>query len=171
VGVIVNVEDVGILYAYDRWANHRVIEAVRPLDHERFTRELGTSHGSIQGTLVHTMWSEWIWLQRWGGDSPKRVFAPDEFPDVGSIEAYWRNLERAQQEFITRLTNERLEERISYVNLQDEHWTYSLAHMMQHVVNHSSYHRGQVITLLRQVGRTPPSTDFLLYFDETGARG
>jgi DinB family protein len=56
--------------------------------------------------------------------------------------------------------------RVSYENLQGVHWEYSLAETMQHVVNHSSYHRGQVVVLLRQLGQTPPATDFLVFFDE-----
>ena len=58
--------------------------------------------------------------------------------------------------------------RIPYENLRGQRFEYALGHMMQHVVNHSSYHRGQVVTLLRQLGRTPPNTDFLEYFDEGG---
>ena len=166
-----NTEDIKTLQAYNRWANHRLIGTVRPLDPHDFTRDLGTSHRSVHGTLVHTLWAEWIWLQRWRGESPRRVFAPEDFADIGAIERYWRRIEYEQEGFIAQLTDNRLAERLSYENLQGQRWTYALGHMMQHVVNHSSYHRGQVVTLLRQLGKAPLPTDFLVYFDELSGGG
>ena len=165
-----NINDVETLYAYNRWANRRLLTAVRSVEPRDFMRELVTSHGSLRGTLVHILWGEWVWLQRWGGESPKRVFAADEFPDVASIESRWNALERDRANFFAGLTDERLGTLVSYENLQGQRWEYSLAHMMQHVVNHSSYHRGQVVTLLRQLGRIPPATDFLVFFDEEASR-
>lgn len=162
-----NTKDISILYAYNRWANRRTLGSVRPLDHDEFTRDLRTSHGSIRGTLVHTMWSDWIWLRRWHGESPKRPpFDPNDFADLAAVEAYWQGLERERQGFIARLTDQRLQESLTYENLKNERWTYTFEHMLQHVVNHASYHRGQIVTLLRQLGRTPRSTDFLEFFDE-----
>jgi uncharacterized damage-inducible protein DinB len=114
------------------------------------------------------MWAEWIWLQRWRSESPRRVFAQDDFPDVDAIALRWRDIDRDQDAFIAALTDDRLLARRSYENLQGERWEYPLAHMMQHVVNHSSYHRGQVVTLLRQLGQSPPPTDFLVFFDLRG---
>ncbi len=163
-----NVDDFRTLYAFNRWATNCLVGAARLLSPADLTRDIGTSHGSVRGTLVHMLWAEWIWLQRWRGESPKRVFAQDQFPDVDAIESRWRDVEREQQDFITALTDDHLHIRLSYENLQGEHWEYSLAHMMLHVVNHSSYHRGQVVTLLRQLGQTPPATDFLVFLDEGG---
>ena len=163
-----NVHEIGTLYAYNRWATARLLDAARSLGPTEFTRDLGTSHRSVRGTFVHVLWSEWIWLQRWRGVSPKEVFGEDEWPDVDTIRERWSDLERDRQDFIRTLTDDRLPLLIPYENVQGERWEYSLVHMMQHVVNHSSYHRGQVVTLLRQLGRTPPTTDFLVFFDEGG---
>lgn len=78
---------------------------------------------------------------------------------------------RDQKEFVERLTDEDLRERVSYENQRGERWEYTRAHMMQHVVNHSSYHRGQIAVLLRQLGKGPIATDFLLFLDEAGRKG
>jgi uncharacterized damage-inducible protein DinB len=163
-----NVDEVRTLYAFNRWANNRIIAATRLLSAADLTRDLRTSHGSVRGTMVHTLWSEWIWLQRWHGESPKRVFAQEEFPDVDAIQSRWRDLEGHQQDFLAALTEKRLHRTLSYENIVGQRWEYPLVHMMQHVVNHSSYHRGQVVTLLRQLGQVPPVTDFLVFFDEGG---
>lgn len=165
-----NIEDIQTLYVYNRWANRRLVAAVRICPPHDLTRDLGTSHGSIAGTLVHILWSEWIWLRRWQGESPKRVFTLDEFTGLDAIESFWDEVDSERAAFITRLTDERLITRFSYENLQGERWEYSLAHMMQHVVNHSSYHRGQLVTLLRQIGQRPPATDFLVFLDELDVR-
>jgi len=164
-----NAVDIRTLYAYNRWATNRLLQAVSGLDHADFTHETGTSHGSLRGTFVHLVWAEWVWLQRWQGHSPTSVFDQHEFPTLETVATLWREVDRAQQEFLRALTDDRLTAAISYENLLGQRWEYSLAQMMQHVVNHSSYHRGQLVTLLRHLGRTPPSTDYLLYFDE-GAR-
>lgn len=161
-------DEIRTLYSYNRWATHRLLQAAQLLSPSAFSRDLGTSHRSVRGTLVHTLWSEWIWLQRWQGSSPKQIFLDDQYPDAGAIESRWGDMERDRQDFITRLTDDQLLATISYENLQGQRWTYSLGHMMQHVVNHSSYHRGQVVSLLRQLHQSPPATDFLLYFDEGG---
>lgn len=161
-------DEIRTLFSYNQWANHRLVAASEPLNASDFTRDLGTSHGSLRGTLVHTLWSEWIWLQRWRGASPRQVFAEDQFPHVAAIGARWAAVEHDREDLLGGLTDDRLLALVAYENLQGQRWVYPLGHMMQHVVNHSSYHRGQVVTLLRQLGRTPPATDFLVFFDEGG---
>ena len=162
------VPEIKTLYAYNRWANGRIVGAAQPLDSKDFTRDLATSHRSVRGTLIHILWGEWLWLQRWRGESPKQIFDPEDFPDTAAIESRWRQVERQQDNFISGLDAERLDARVSYQNLQGQRWEYTLAHMMQHLANHSSYHRGQVVTLLRQLGQSAPATDFLVFFDERG---
>lgn len=165
-----HVEDIRGLYTYNRWANHRACDAARPVELSDFVRDLRTSFRSIRGTLVHILWAEWLWVRRWRGESPKLVFAPEEFPALAQIEARWRTVEQEQEQFIERLTDETLRERVAYENFKGERWEYTRGQMMQHVVNHSSYHRGQVATLLRQLGQTPKATDFLLFFDEVSSQ-
>lgn len=162
-----NRQDVQTLIEYDHWANHRIVAAARPLTPEQFTRNVGGSFRSLQATIVHILWAEWIWLLRWQGQSPKIVFDLADFPDVQALERRWLEVEKGQREFAQQVTDERLGERVAYENLKGERWEYTLAHMMQHLVNHSTYHRGQVVTLLRQLGTKAPSTDLLLFLDET----
>ena len=162
------VDEIRTLFAYSRWATGRMLEACRSLSPADFAQNLRTSHDSVRGTLVHTMWAEWIWLQRWRGTSPRQVFAEDQFPDAAALEVRWAEVERDRQALLADLTEDRLVGRIPYENLRGQRFEYALGHMMQHVVNHSSYHRGQIVTLLRQLGWTPPTTDFLVFFDEGG---
>ena len=163
---LVNNEEIRTLFAYNRWANRRLLTAARLLPWPDFIRDLRSSHGSLRGTLVHVVWAEWLWTRRWQGESPKQIFAPEDFRDWVTLESRWTTVENEQQAFLESLNDKLLNIRVSYKNLQGQRWEYSLAHMLQHTINHSSYHRGQVAALLRQLGQTPPATDFLVFLDE-----
>jgi uncharacterized damage-inducible protein DinB len=161
-----NIEDVRRLYEYTTWANARAVEAVGRLTAEEFTRESGGSFASVRDTLVHLMWAEWVWLRRWLGESPRVTFDPTEFPDLASVRTRWAEVERERAEFIEGLTDESLRRTLTYTNARGERWSYTLSDMLLHVANHSTYHRGTLTTLLRQLGREPASTDFLYYLDD-----
>jgi len=88
------------------------------------------------------------------------------FPKVQSLESRWEAVELAQRQFIEALTPQRLIEELAYLNQRGQLYSYPLWQQMVHVVNHSSYHRGQITTLLRQLGAESVSTDFLVYYDE-----
>jgi uncharacterized damage-inducible protein DinB len=163
-----NRNDLQSLYEYNRWANARVLKSVSGLSDEQLMRDLAGSYRSVWDTLVHIIWAEWIWLVRWKQIAPKATIDVTALSNLDSVKAKWSEIERDRTEFIERLTDESLENVISYVNAKGETWEYPLAHMMQHVVNHSSYHRGQIATMLRQLGVEPLPTDFLVFFDVGG---
>jgi len=161
-----NQKDFQTLYDYNRWANARVCDAVAKLTAEQYKRDLSNSFHSVRDTLTHILAAEWIWLRRWQGESPKALLAPADFPDLAALRTKWMEVERERTAFVNNLTDELLNAPISYLNLKGEKWTYPLWQMLQHLVNHSTYHRGQVTTMLRQLGAEPAATDFLLFFDE-----
>ncbi len=164
-----NKHDIQLLYKYNRWANSETLDASARLTEEQFTKDLSSSHRSVRDTLAHILAAEWIWLTRWNGVSPKSLLNPLDFPDLGSLRARWAEVERDQTAFVNDITDESLESAVTYVNTKGEEWTYPLWQMMQHVVNHSTYHRGQVATMLRQLGAEPAPTDFLIFFDVIAA--
>jgi len=162
------IEDVRQLYRYNKWANLTVLKSVAPLTNEELTRHLGGSFPSVRDTLVHIMAAEWIWLRRWKGVSPRALFEASEFPDLDAVKGKWSEIEMEQTDFIEELTNESLKQTITYVNTRDQTWQYPLGSLLQHLVNHSSYHRGQIANFLRQLGAQPAATDFLIYLDVEG---
>ncbi|SRR5581483_2656824 len=163
-----NSNEMRSLFAFNDWANARLLTDSRMLTHEQLTSDTQTSFGSILGTFVHIYWAEWLWLQRWKGDSPRRRFTTDEFDGLDAVQAQWRDVEEQRGLFLDSLTDQQLRRRISYENFQGERWEYTLIHAMQHTANHSTYHRGQIAALLRQKGIPVRSTDFLMYYDELG---
>lgn len=151
------------LYAYHRWANARVLDAASELDAEAFTREVESSFPSVQKTLIHMLAADWVWLQRWNGTSPTAMpdgWAGVEFPGLRTA---WAELEAAQTAFVEALTEADLDRPLAYHNTAGIAAEQPLWQLLRHVVNHGTYHRGQVTTLLRQVGGTPPGTDLVLF--------
>ncbi len=160
-----SVDDVAKLFAYSRWANARTLEAVERLTAEEFTRPTGGSFGSVQATLAHLCGADWVWLERWHGRSPRELPASRELSTLQALREEWRKVEEAHRAFVEGLTAERMAEPLTYVNFKGETRTYPLGEALVHVANHGTYHRGQVATLLRQLGKTPASTDYLLFLD------
>jgi uncharacterized damage-inducible protein DinB len=150
---------------YDRWANRLFLEAATRLDAEQFTRALGSSFASVRDTLVHMAWAEWLWLERWQGRSPQEYLNTADFPTLEKVRDYWSEIEARQERFIESLRPGSELRRVRYTNFQGVEWEYSLAQMIHHLATHSAYHRGQVATMLRQMGFVPPQTDYLVYLD------
>jgi uncharacterized damage-inducible protein DinB len=160
--------DIAMLYAYNRWANGRTLDAVETLDPQAFVKNLGNSFASIHATLVHIAGAEWAWLQRWRGDSPSKLPTGD-FPTVVSLRERLRSLDREREAFLAGVSEERLQQAFDYKDLAGTAMRLPLVQSMQHVVNHGTYHRGQVTTMLRQLGATPISTDMSRFYLEHAA--
>jgi uncharacterized damage-inducible protein DinB len=153
------------LYEYNAWANHRVLESCVPLTTEQFTRPLGSSFSSLRDTLVHILGAEWIWLERWMGRSPEALPSPEKFPDLASVRVGWEPVEFMLMVIVAGLREDEIQQEIDYINLQGERFAYPLRAMLVHLVNHGSYHRGQVAAMLRQLGAQPLPTDYLVFLD------
>ena len=157
------------LYDYNYWARDQQLGACAALTEEQFLRPLGNSFSSVRDTLAHLVAAEWVWLERWKGHSPTREeaapYAAATFPTLTVVEQRWRETERGVRDYLARLTPETLLQPLSYVNIAGERWTYPLWQTLVHVVNHQTYHRGQITTLLRQLGAKPAVVDFLAAID------
>ena len=157
------------LYAFDHWANARMRNAVARVSDDEFARDLKSSHPSLRDTLLHIMGAEWVWLARWLGTSPSSMPAEWRTYSRSQIDVEWGALETAQQAFIDRLIDTELDRLVEYRTFKGESHTNPLWQLLRHVVNHSTYHRGQVTTMLRQIGHEPVATDLVLYYREQKA--
>jgi len=149
------------LLNYNYWARDRQLQACAALTEEQLLRPLGGSFASLRDTLVHLIAVEWIWLERWRGNSPRALPGPGEFPTLAAVRARWRGIESEMRAFVATLDEAALERRITCVGTRGNSWTYELWRMILHLLNHQSYHRGQVTAQLRQLGAQPPKVDFL----------
>jgi uncharacterized damage-inducible protein DinB len=151
------------LFAYGAWANAHVFEAASALSEEQLHHPVASSFPSVGGTLAHIVGAEWVWLRRWLGESPSSF--PDwvSKPVWGDLRATLSALEKEREALLSGLSDADLGQSISYRTLGGQAFSDPLGSLMKHVVNHSTYHRGQVVTQMRQLGHKPPSTDLILY--------
>jgi uncharacterized damage-inducible protein DinB len=168
-----NKDDIQLLFECDRWANNRVLQSASKLKDEQFICDLGGSFRSVRDTLLHIIAGEWGWLSYWKEpshgpafvtDLKKRrdaMFDPNGFPNVAEVQLKWAEVEKEQIEFVNRLTDEALNKILPFRKTQVK-----LVHLMQHLANHSTYHRGQVATMMRQLGAEPLATDFHVFLVE-----
>lgn len=163
-----NEEEALTLVDYHYWARDRMLDAVDALAPEQYVKDLGNSFKSVRDTVVHTYGAEWIWYSRWIGDSPTSLPDPSVFPDVPSVRAPWTAQEGKIRLFVQSLAaSNQLARVITYRLMNGQPAASAFAHMLQHVVNHASYHRGQVTTMLRQLrAPAPKSQDMILFFRE-----
>jgi uncharacterized damage-inducible protein DinB len=166
-------DDIRTLFQYDRWANARTFGTISQLTTEQFTQDLGGSFRSVRDTLLHLIGGEWIWIQYWKAPpaSPLQVeelvvrrdaeFHPRRYPTFEAVRAKWREVENEQIAFVDELRDEHVQASIPFRELP-----FKVAELMQHVVNHSTYHRGQLTFMLRQLGVKPVATDFHVFLFE-----
>ena len=157
-----------LLLDYHYWARDRMLESVSALPQSDYVRPLGGSFASIRDTVVHLYSAEWIWMERWKGISPTKALDVEAFPDAASVSVAWRTLEQTVRAYVDGLEGDRAGERIRYRNLAGKEGESSRWSMIQHVVNHASYHRGQITTLVRQVGGQAAGQDLIAYYRENG---
>jgi uncharacterized damage-inducible protein DinB len=164
-------DDLRRWYAYNEWATSRLLSAVLALPGEALHRDLGTSFGTLNATLVHMLKAEWLWLERFEGRNPSAVPELGESDGIGAIAERWREVARGQHAFLDSASDETLAAPLAYTNLAGEPRVYALGDVLRHVVNHATYHRGQVASALRQLGAAAPSTDFTLFLDQAALSG
>ena len=159
-------EELRILYDYNAWANHRSLEAATALSTEQFLKPLGSSFSSVRDTLAHIWGSEWLWLERFQGRSPASLPDVAQFNDLAVLKSRWQEDEARLLKFVASLSQEVLHKVHEYRTLSFGQYKNPLWQSMQHMVNHSTYHRGQVATMLRQLDSKPLSSDLIHFYRE-----
>lgn len=157
------VADFKDLFDYNHWANQRVLRSLQDVSEADWTAELGGSFGSLQATTAHLVGAEWIWLQRWQGRSPSSPPGWLHSPSVERLQQELEALEEERRQWLAALSDSDLQAVCSYRFVSGASHQTRLEVLLRHLVNHSSYHRGQIATLLRQAGMAPQSTDLLVW--------
>jgi uncharacterized damage-inducible protein DinB len=148
-------QDLQTMVDYHYWARDRLLDALEALTPEQYNRDLGNSFRSIRETVTHIYAAEWAWYSRWQGESPTTLVPPDRFPDLAALRRQWREHETQLRAFVNSLDEAGTSRVIEYKLLSGQPGASPIWQMLQHVVNHASYHRGQITTMLRQIGMPP----------------
>lgn len=155
------------LSAYHHWASDRHFDAVAALPGESLDRALGGSFGSIGDLIRHMLGADTIWLMRWNGTSPAAVPDAPTWRTAADFQRVWAELKDGQRRFLAAQSDASLAGDLRYTTLNGTSYATPLGDVLLHVVNHGTYHRGQLAHMLRQLEHRPPSTDYVFYLRET----
>jgi uncharacterized damage-inducible protein DinB len=183
-------DDIQTLYAYNRWSNQRLFSALEKLNQQQLATEVRSSFTSILETVFHILFAEWLWLKRWQGASPRATVpdpnvtsatwkalspggipTPRELTTLAELKSFGDSIERERQEFLSRLSDSTLHAPLHFKDMSGIPYSAPLVQLLQHVVNHGTYHRGQATTMLRQVGAETVALDMLYFFREQNGAG
>jgi uncharacterized damage-inducible protein DinB len=153
---------------YTGWASRRLLDAARNLNPEDLSKNLSASHESILGTLAHTYFGDAVWYRRIA-DAQTPMPNPKEVPELAELDRRWRELLVKWESWVAARSDQDLENIVAYQLMDGSSSQQPLKHLLLHLVNHGTLHRGQVMAMLRQVGAKPPATDLIYYFREMAA--
>jgi uncharacterized damage-inducible protein DinB len=159
-------EDMRLLYDYNAWANQRALQSAATLTREQFIKPMGSSFSSVRDTLAHIWGAEWAWLERFQGRSPASLPEVNQFEEISALWTRWEEDQQRLHKFVARLTPEDLHRILEYRTFKFGQYRNPLWQSMQHLVNHGTYHRGQMVTMARQLGATPLSSDLMHFYRE-----
>src|ERR1051325_8966140 len=147
-------KDIDRLVAYMQWANHLVLDVCEQLPNEQLHHDFRTGQTSIFDTLVHLLGAEWVWLERWE-DKRFQKLAQIEGPfksggaTLATLREAWTVLEQTRAGYLAPLNDETIHRTITYKNSLGNVFSQPLSDQIQHVVNHATHHRGQIVGFLR----------------------
>ena len=152
------------LVDYHYWARDRLLDAVAGLTDEQYAQRIESSFPSIRDTLVHLWAAETTWTARWEGEAPTGLADGRELTNLPALRDAWSALERRLPGVLVRLGEPGVRGTLAYQGVDGKPRIEPFAMMLQHVVNHGSYHRGQITMMLRQMGMPPAKQMDLIAF-------
>jgi uncharacterized damage-inducible protein DinB len=155
--------------AYNLWANTRLLETILLLSEEEQSREIKSSFNSLFKTILHLWDAESMWWQRMKLE--ERIMRPSENFSGTMIEASEGLLQQGRQwhTWLVQAQEYHLQHEFIYQNTKKEHFKQEVCIVLLHVFNHSTYHRGQLVNMLRQLGQENiPQTDFVFWSRKKG---
>jgi len=161
-----NKHDISLLYKYNQWSTQKILRALSKVTHDQYLAPASFPHGGLRGTLVHTLFAEWIWHQRWAGTSPNYRLKPEDFPTIESLHARWTEEDKLLMTFVAGLTDERLNNKFSYKATDGTPHERILWQAMTHLINHGTQHKTEAAAMLTDFGQSPGDIDMILYFIE-----
>ena len=159
-----NLKEITELFDYNLWANNRLFETAAQLTDGQYRHDAKASHTSIHGTLSHIVGAQKLWVERWVTGQPDPLLKGNDVTSLLELISIWERVSSQTAEFLSSLSDEKLQDKITITTTQGKQFTHSFQQMLQHLINHSSTHRGQVVAMMRQFGIQPPTTDLITYY-------
>jgi len=161
-----DLETIRQLFDYNFWANQRTVAGCESIDNERFLQQVGGSFGSVRNTLAHIMDVEWLYHERWQGRAPTSFPKAEDYSNLSDIKTRWKSIDADMSRYVGALSANDIKRVAEFRSTKGILFRHPLWETMQHLVNHSTYHRGQVTTLLRQLGGNAQASDMIVFYRE-----
>ncbi len=145
------------------WGDRHVLTAACAIIEPEYYAERGFSAGSLHKLLVHTMAAQWVWLSRWKGHDLRRLEDTTDYPTRESLLKRWPQVHADFSEFILAQTALTLAAPLTYRNTRGDQFTLPLGELILHCLDHGTYHRGQVNSLIKLAGGTPVALNYLQF--------
>lgn len=151
------------LFEFHKWRQEKITTLLQEVDQTIFSQQLDGSFGSLYIILNHLVWAEKVWLGRVDNDELATMRSTDVaglLDDWGTVTQKWSQMVRQQDaEFFSKT--------IRYFNTNGDAFENSLAEIIVHLVDHSTYHIGQMMNAVRGFGIEPVSTNYIHYLRAT----
>jgi uncharacterized damage-inducible protein DinB len=163
---LISPDHVGLMARYNQWQNRSLIAAANTLTDAERSADRGAFFGSIHGTLSHVLWGDRMWMHRFdgspkpeGGIAQSAAFVSDWDDLVSQREA----MDHAILKWSQALSTEWLDGSITWISsAAKKEFTRRRWHLVAHMFNHQTHHRGQVHAMLTAAGSKPDDTDLML---------
>ena len=159
-----------MMAGYNRWMNERLYSLCSTISDAERKRDCRAFFRSIHGTLNHLLLTDRSWLGRFTGEEfPIRSLDQELWTDFADLRRERAVTDAAIGDFCAELTENRLAANIEYGTLAGKRYAHPLEPGLVHLFNHQTHHRGQVTTLLSQLGIDPGATDVIAYYRQLGS--
>jgi len=155
---------------YGRWATLTTLDACAALDEVDLRRDLRAAYQSVWGTLVHVYQADSVWWSRFQGQATGKLSTFEPGTGLAELRERWLAV---QDQFVTwaqSLTSDQWDADFEYRNSKGEGFRQPIWEAVLHAVNHGTLHRGQILTMFRQLDRVPTGTDLIFYYREKAKR-
>jgi uncharacterized damage-inducible protein DinB len=153
---------------YSQWADECLIAAASTLTDDQYCRRLGGGFGSVQAVIAHLAGAAHAWRTRFEGGRVTTLLTEEQVPTLDEAR---RELTQAYDVFAREAARspDELSELFEYRNIYGRDVRVPRWAVLRHFVNHATYHRGQLASMLRMLDKTPPSTDFTVWVSQQQA--
>jgi uncharacterized damage-inducible protein DinB len=149
---------------YNLWANGQLFDCMRNLTDEQLNREIASSFSSIYKTVLHLWLAEEAWWQRLKLVENLQLESQEFTGNFSELEKKFSRQSAEWADWVNNATEAQLSHVFAYQNTKREQFKQPVNEVLMHLFNHGTYHRGQLVTLLRQLGvEKIPQSDYIVY--------
>ncbi|MFY8003268.1 MAG: DinB family protein, partial [Chitinophagaceae bacterium] len=161
-------KDILLRYAaYNHWAHTTLVATLAKLTEKQWQKDLGSSFPSVYKTLLHMYQAEKLWWMRIQLIEPAQLSEKDIKPSTTYLMESLVIQAESWVHWLQKQNEQTFTEYFSYKNLKQQTFVQPFWEVQMHIFNHATFHRGQIITMLRQLGvQNVPATDFVVWTRE-----